>query len=137
MGVGLVILLPWPRRPTKERYIVPPDSVEDILLRPLCLFILGELIERVQVFSWFEADCFSGSDGHFSTRPRITTDTGLAGFYSKDAETPQFNAVTFGKAFLHRLEDCIDCSFGFRADQSGSFHNALNQILFDQRRSLE
>ena len=77
------------------------DFSRDNCFQTLMSLSIGELLESVELFSRFETDCLSGSDGDFSTCPRIAPHTCFAGFYGKDAETAKFNAVAFGKALLH------------------------------------
>lgn len=55
------------------------------------------LVEFVQVFAGFEADGSAGCDADFGSGARVAPDAGFAGPDVEDAETPELDAISFGK----------------------------------------
>jgi hypothetical protein len=90
----------------------------------------------VEVFSGFEADGFTWSDGDFGTGARVASDACFAGLNGEDTESSQLDSVSLGERLLHGLEDRVDGCFGLGPDEPGSFDDALDEILFDQRGNL-
>jgi dCTP deaminase len=92
----------------------------------------GGLIEDLEVFARFEADGLSGGDADFRAGARVASDACLPGLDGEDAEATEFDTVSFDEALLHGFEDGVDGGFCLGADQSCSFDDSLNEILFDQ-----
>jgi hypothetical protein len=95
------------------------------------------LFKDVEVFSGFEANGFAGSDRHFGAGAGISSDSGFTRLHGEDAESSQFNPVSFGEGLLHGLEDGVDGCFGLGAYEPGPFDNALDEILFNQRGTFQ
>ena len=86
----------------------------------------------MEVFSGFESNCFAGGDGNLSACAWIAADAGFAWLYGEDAESSEFDAVSFNETLFHGLEDSVNGSFSLGPDKPGSFYDPLDQILFDQ-----
>lgn len=89
----------------------------------------GGLVQQVQFFSGFEANCLAWGDGDLGTGPRIAADSCLPWFDGKDSETTKFDAVTGDERLLHTLEDSIHRSLCFCAWKAGAFDYTLYKIL--------
>ena len=86
----------------------------------------------MEIFAGLESNCFAGCDGNFSACAWIAANAGFAWLYGEDAESSEFDAVSFNETLFHGLEDSVNGSFGLGPDEPGSFYDPLNQILFDQ-----
>jgi hypothetical protein len=92
----------------------------------------SELVEDVKIFAGLEANCLAWCDGNFGAGARIAAYAGLARLDGEDTKSAKFNALAFDKALLHGLEDGVYGSLGLGPDEPGTFHDPLDQILFDQ-----
>ena len=93
-------------------------------------------VDDLEVFAWFEADGLAGGDADRRAGAGIASDACFTRFDGEDAESAELDAISFGKGLLHGFKDGVDGGFCLGADESGSLHQALGEILFDQRNSF-
>lgn len=86
----------------------------------------------MKFFSGFETDGSAWSDGNFSTRSWIATDSRFPGFDAEDAKAAQFDTIAGGKSVFHTEKHGIDGSLRLDAGQPGALRNFMHNILFDQ-----
>jgi len=89
-------------------------------------------VEKVQFFSWLEADSASGSNRHLGAGAGIASDAGFARLYAEDAKSAQLDAVACGQSILHAEEDRIDSGLCLDPGKAGAFGNFMYHVLFDQ-----
>jgi flavin reductase (DIM6/NTAB) family NADH-FMN oxidoreductase RutF len=92
------------------------------------------LLERLQFFPWLEPDRLARRNRNLSPGSRVPADSSLARLHIKNAEAPQFNAVSAFESLLHMLEDCLDGHFGLRLCDAGFIDHFVDDIEFDQAR---
>jgi len=87
--------------------------------------------KRLQVFSGFEPDGFSGRNIHFRTCAWIPADAGFSRLYREDTEASQFDAIVGLQSILHAAENGIDRLLGFGFADAGAFDDLIDKIQFD------
>lgn len=85
----------------------------------------------MQLFTWLEANGFSGGDGDLRAGSGVAPDAGFAGFDGEDAEAAKLNAITCHEGLLHAVEDCVNRSLCLCSWQTGAFNNPLYKILLN------
>src|SRR6185503_15974974 len=88
-------------------------------------------LEGLQILAWLEANSLAGRDIDFGTCARISTDTGLARFYRKNAKSPQLNATAGFESIFHAVENRVHCLFGFGLAYAGALDDLIHKIQFD------
>src|SRR5271166_5071937 len=91
------------------------------------------LVDGLQLFAGFEADCFAGWNVDFCAGARVAPDAGLARPHSEDTEAPQFDAIAARERFLHALKHGFDRLFGLGLGNAGLVDNFVDQIQFDHK----
>jgi len=100
--------------------------------RLYCPILPGRrLFDRLQFFSWFEADSLSWRNAYFGACARVASNAGLARTHVEDAEAAQLNAVAVSQSLLHALEDGLDCHFGLRLGYPSLVHDFVNDVELD------
>ena len=97
---------------------------------------VGWRVEYLEILAGLEADSFSGRDADLGSGSGIAADARLAGLDGEDAEASELDAIAFDQTLLHGFEDRVDGGFRLGPDETGTFDDALNEILFDQRKPL-
>jgi len=87
--------------------------------------------KRLQVFSGFEPDGFSGRNIYFRTGTGIPADACFSGLYGEDTEASQFDAIVGLQCIFHTAEYGIDRLFGFGFTDAGAFDDLIDKIQFD------
>lgn len=90
------------------------------------------LVKFVQVLAGFEADGAAGSDADFGSGARVAADAGFAGPDVEDAETAEFDAISFGERSFEAFKDGLDGGLGFYAGQSGTLNYLMYDVLLNQ-----
>lgn len=94
-------------------------------------------LKRLKFFSRFETHGFAGGDAYFFACPGIAADTRLARPDIKNSKSTQFDAIAFGKGFLHGVEYRLNGDFGFSFRDTGSVHYFVYDVMFNQADLLE
>src|ERR1051326_1781853 len=89
------------------------------------------LLQRLQVFAWFKAYCFSGRDVYFRTGSRVSTDPCLPRLYGKHSEATQLDPIVGLEGIFHTIEDRIYSLFRFRLAYSRPLHDLIHKIEFN------
>lgn len=88
-------------------------------------------LERLQLFSGFEANCFSRLNVYLLARARIASDARLARLDVKYTETAKFNALAASESVLQSFKNSLDSLFGLGARNVGALHDCIDDIEFD------
>ncbi|SPE31201.1 hypothetical protein SBA2_60032 [Acidobacteriia bacterium SbA2] len=98
---------------------------------------VNSLGKRLQFLARFEAHGLPRRNTHFSARPGVTADTGLAGPDVKDTKATQFDAVASGEGFLHGVENGLDRDFRFGFGDASAIYHIVNDIQLYQTNLLK
>jgi hypothetical protein len=94
--------------------------------------VLWLRIEKVEFFTWLEADGFAGSDADFGACTGIAADPGFARANIENAEAAQLDALALGEGTLEALEYSIHGSLRLVALKAGTLDHMVNDVLFYQ-----
>src|SRR4029453_1077787 len=87
--------------------------------------------ERLQIFTWLEADSFSRRNVDLRACARVPTNSSLARLHRKDPKAPQLNAIVSLQSVLHAVKDGIDRLLGFGLADARALDDLINKIQFD------
>jgi hypothetical protein len=76
------------------------------------VWLIG-LVEQVEFFAGFKANCFAGGNADLGSGTGISAYAGLARLNVENAKTTQLNTITLTQSLLHCLENCVDGRFCF------------------------
>ena len=88
-------------------------------------------LERLQIFAWLEAHCFSGWDIHFRAGTRIPSDARLARFDREDAKPSQLNPIVGLEGIFHGIKDGVNRLLGFCLANTRPLDDLIDKIEFD------
>jgi len=97
-------------------------------LRILSVAILTVILEFLP---GLKANGLSRRDGHFFAGAGIATDAAFAWLDDENAKAPQLDPIAARKGVLHRIEERLDCLFGFQLRDAGLVGKAIDDIEFD------
>jgi len=96
------------------------------------VLIVRRAVEKVKLFTGFEANGFAGGDADLGAGAGVASDPCFAGTDVEDAKAAQFDAPAFGERALESLEYGIDSSLGLIPLQAGALNHLVNDVLFYQ-----
>src|SRR2546428_9799349 len=121
----------------KKRFARSPDfefpvHPREIRLTLRFLFVLV----KANLFARLKAHCLSGWNGNLISCTRISTNPALSWFDHEDAKSAQLNPITPLHGRLQRIENRLNCLFGFNFRDSELSRNPIHNVLFDHCPSL-
>ena len=90
------------------------------------------LVEGLKLFARLEANGPAWGDVHLLAGTRISSDACFAGLHGEDAEAAKLDPVARRKRAFHSAQDRVNGGLSLVPRKSGTFHDALDEILLDQ-----
>jgi len=97
-------------------------------LRIISVAILTVVLEFL---AGLEANSLSRRDGYFFAGAGIAADAAFAWLDDENAKATQLDPVAAREGVLHRIEERLDCLFGFQLRNAGLVGKAIDDIEFD------
>jgi hypothetical protein len=111
-----------------------PASKQILDLRIISVAILASIAILTVILEFLpglKANSLSRRDGHFFAGAGIAADPAFAWLDDENAKAPQLDPIAAREGVLHRIEERLDCLFGFQLRDSGFVGKAIDDIEFD------